>query len=87
MAFVVYILRSDRDGGLYVGHTANLPRRLEQHANAHAKSYAAKRGPWTLVHCENHPDRSIAMKRERFLKSAAGAREKKRPAGIDASVG
>ena len=87
MTFVVYILRSDRDGGLYIGHTANLTRRLQQHTNPHAKSYSAKRGPWTLVHCEEHPDRGVAMKRERFLKSTAGAREKKRLAGMNDSVG
>ena len=80
MGFFVCILRSARDVGLYVGHTNNLPRRLEQHNNAHANSYNAKRGPWLLVHSEEHPDRSAAMARERFLKSHAGGYHKKQPA-------
>jgi predicted GIY-YIG superfamily endonuclease len=82
MGLIVYILRSQRDGSLYVGHTSNLPRRLEQHNNPYGKSYTAKRGPWQLVHAEEHANRSTAMARERFLKSHAGAQEKKRLAGV-----
>ncbi|KKK97321.1 hypothetical protein LCGC14_2653940 [marine sediment metagenome] len=86
MGFVVYILRSERDGSLYVGHTNDLSRRLDQHSNPHGKGYAAKRGPWTLCHREEHPDRSSAARRERYLKSHAGAHEKKLLASSD-SVG
>ena len=84
MGQVVYILKSERDESLYVGQTNNLPRRLEQHNNPKAKSYTAKRGPWLLVHCEQHADRKAAMARERFLKSHAGAHEKKKLAGLQA---
>ena len=64
MGFVVYILRSQRDGSLYVGHTNNIQRRLTQHNDPKSKSYTAKRGPWQLVHAEQHPDRRSAMARE-----------------------
>ena len=77
MGFHVYILRSQRDGSLYVGHTNDMERRLAQHNNPRGKGYTAKRGPWTLCHVEEHPDRGSAMKREQFLKSHAGAHEKK----------
>ena len=77
MGFVVYILRSKKDGSLYVGHTNDLARRLAEHNNPLGKSYTAKRGPWELVHSEDHPDRSTAMNREHYLKSHAGAHEKK----------
>jgi predicted GIY-YIG superfamily endonuclease len=81
MGFFVYILRSQRDGSLYVGHTNNLPRRVRQHNDPTGKGYTAKRGPWALVHQEPHPDRSSAARRERFLKSVAGSREKNHLAG------
>ena len=83
MGFTVYILRSVRDGSLYVGHTNDLSRRLGQHNNPTAKSYTAQRGPWVLVHAEEHPARSDAVARERFLKSVPGSREKKRLSGLD----
>ena len=81
MECFVYILRSLGDGSLYVGHTSDLTRRLAQHNDPHAKSYTAKRGPWALAYSEACPDRSTAMARETFLKSCAGAHEKKTLAG------
>ncbi|NQV34832.1 MAG: GIY-YIG nuclease family protein [Phycisphaeraceae bacterium] len=77
MSFYTYILKSDKDASLYVGHTQELDRRIKQHNSPNSKTYTAKRGPWTLVHKESHADRSTAMKRELFLKSHAGAHEKK----------
>jgi len=81
MAFFVYILHSDKDGSLYVGQTEELAKRLIQHNSPNRKSYTAKRVPWMLVHCEEHETRSKATRRERFLKSHAGAHEKKCLAG------
>lgn len=81
MGYVVYILRSQKDGRLYVGQASDLDRRLAQHNNSNAKSYTAWRGPWDVVHVEPHPSRTQAMRRETFLKSVAGSREKKRLAG------
>ncbi len=82
MAFVVYIVRSEKDGSLYVGQTGNLGRRLQEHNSPNHKTYSAKRGPWVLVHSEEHPTRSACVGRERFLKSHAGAHEKKRLIGL-----
>jgi putative endonuclease len=77
MGMWVYILRSARDGSLYVGQTNNLSRRFAQHNDPTSKGYTGKRGPWLLVYWEEHPDRSAASVRERFLKSVAGSRQKK----------
>ena len=82
MAFHVYIIQSLVDGGLYVGHTEDLPRRLAQHSGPYRKTYTAKRGPWKLLYQEEHQTRSEAAQRERFLKSHAGAHEKKVLAGM-----
>ncbi len=78
MGFVVYILKSRHDGKLYVGQTNDLQHRVTQHNNPNGKSYTAKRGPWVLAHHETHPNRAAAMARERFLKSVAGSRDKRK---------
>ena len=80
--FWVYILRSENTGGLYVGHTEDLSRRVERHNDGTACRYTRGRGPWVLTYSEPHPTRADAMARERYLKSAAGSREKKRLAGV-----
>ena len=79
MGLFVYILRSLRDGGLYVGQTNDLSRRLRQHNDPSGKSYTSKRGPWELRHVEECPDRASAMARERYLKSVAGSRTREAP--------
>jgi len=81
MGFIVYILRSQRDGSLYVGQTKNLALRVARHNDGRGKTYTAKRGPWGVVHVEEHATRSEAVARERFLKSCAGSPEKKRLGG------
>jgi len=80
--FHVYILRSLRNGKLYVGHTDDLQRRLEEHNTGRGGQFTRQQGPWELAHSEPQPDRSAAMKRELFLKSIDGSREKKRLAGV-----
>jgi predicted GIY-YIG superfamily endonuclease len=47
----VYVLRSTSDDGFYIGYSANLRKRFEQHAkgDAFATSY---RGPWKLIYYE-----------------------------------
>jgi len=80
--FHVYILRSLRNGKLYVGHTDNLQRRIEEHNTGRGGRFTRYQGPWELVHSEPHPDRPAAARRERFLKSIDGSQEKKRLAGV-----
>ncbi|MBN1347724.1 MAG: GIY-YIG nuclease family protein [Phycisphaerae bacterium] len=79
--FHVYILRSLRNSKLYIGHTDDLERRLAEHNGGRGGKFTRQNGPWQLAHAEPHPDRSAAMKRERYLKSVDGSREKKRLAG------
>ena len=78
MQFYVYILRSRKDRTLYVGHTNNLARRIWQHNSPGKKTYTSGRGPWDLVHFEVYESRIQAVGRELFLKSHAGAAEKKK---------
>jgi predicted GIY-YIG superfamily endonuclease len=67
-----------------VGQTQDLSERLRRHNNPTEGTYTARRGPWELAYFEEHPNRALAVRRERFLKSVAGSREKKRLAACGA---
>jgi putative endonuclease len=71
--FYVYVLRSETDSGLYIGYSADLRKRFEQHSqgNSFATSH---RGPWKLIYYEAYLEQSDALGRERYLKSGAGRR-------------
>jgi putative endonuclease len=80
--FYVYILQSLKTEQLYIGHTDNVARRLEEHNTGRGGKYSRQNGPWKLVYSEQHSGRSSAIKRERYLKSTRGSQEKKQLAGI-----
>ncbi len=72
----VYIVENAQ-GGLYIGSTSNLDRRLSQHNDKAAKcggsKYAPLRGPWRLVWSEAWPTRGQAVQRERQIKRMKSA--------------
>ena len=80
--YFVYILQSLKTGRLYIGHTNNLDRRVEEHNTGRGGKYTRQNGPWKLVYNESSADRPSAVKRELYLKSTRGSRDKKRLAGI-----
>jgi putative endonuclease len=67
----VYILKSGKDGSLYVGSTNNLEERISHHNRGYSLS-TKSRIPWVLVRTETFNDVSVALRRERFLKSGRG---------------
>ena len=76
LKYYVYVLKSEKDGKLYTGHTDNLGRRLFEHNSGKVKS-TAPRKPFVLVHSEEFLTRSEARLRERFLKTAWGKKKLK----------
>ena len=71
--FYVYVLRSESDGGFYIGFTTNLRARLKQHQDG--QSFATKsRGPWKLIYYEAYLNQEDALGREKYLKSGSGRR-------------
>ena len=50
-AYAVYVLRSQSDGLLYTGFTADLPRRFLEHQNGESPATAPRR-PFELIYCE-----------------------------------
>jgi len=67
----VYVLRSVKDDGFYIGYSANLRKRFEQHLQGDSPA-TSHRGPWTLIYYEAYIDEADALGRERYLKSGAG---------------
>ena len=63
----VYVVRSDRTGKRYIGHTNDLERRLKEHNAGRVK--ATKAGlPWVVVAYRKFLSRSEARWIERSLK-------------------
>ena len=71
MNFIIYAIRSEVDGRIYVGFTGNIERRLKEHNSGKTKSTKGYR-PWKLVYTEEVDTRLEARKREKYLKSGIG---------------
>lgn len=63
----VYILKSKKNGSLYIGFTADLRKRLVQHNKGQSK-YTRSFSPWVLVYYESYSSKKDAFERERQLK-------------------
>jgi putative endonuclease len=65
--FYLYILKSKKDGEMYVGSTGDLKKRLEMHNSG--KIYSTKfRNPLELIYYEAYKAEKDARKREHNLK-------------------
>ncbi|TET79122.1 GIY-YIG nuclease family protein [candidate division TA06 bacterium] len=71
--YVIYVLRSLKDGKLYIGHTDSLHMRLIRHHSGDVRSTKARR-PLKLVYSESVQTREKAVSRERYFKSGPGHR-------------
>ncbi len=67
MSWVCYLLRC-ADDTLYCGITNNLDQRLLAHNAGEGAKYTRGRSPVRLVHVEQYPDKSAALKREMQIK-------------------
>ena len=74
MAFIVYILEC-ADHSLYVGHTDDLDRRMQQHDMGSGHAYTATRRPLRLLHAEAFETRYEALVMERKLKGWSRAKK------------
>ena len=67
MSYYTYILRSGSTGRFYVGHTANLAKRIAEHNNN--RTFSIKnRGPWEVIYTQEFSTRAAASQREREIK-------------------
>ena len=71
--FYTYVLKSKKDGKLYVGFTDNLTRRFIEHMNGQVESTFYRR-PLELIYYEACQSRDKAIKREKYFKTGFGRR-------------
>ena len=71
--YYVYVLKSKKDGNLYVGYTGNLRKRLTEHSNGNVRS-TRYRIPFELVYYEASRSKIDALHREKYLKTTYGKR-------------
>jgi len=69
--YTTYVLRSLKNGRLYVGSTNNLDRRLYEH-NSGQSAYTRSTRPFVLVYFEEFETRIEAVRRELELKTGQG---------------
>jgi predicted GIY-YIG superfamily endonuclease len=68
----VYILQSKtHPAQTYIGSTSDLRKRLAEH-NAGKSTHTNKFKPWELTACTALPEKPLAEKFERYLKSGSG---------------
>jgi putative endonuclease len=69
--YYVYVLRSMADRKLYIGYTANLKNRFQQH-QAGAVASTQSRRPFELIFYEGYKSMEDAKRRERYFKTSKG---------------
>ena len=69
----VYVLRSQKDGDLYPGHTSDLRRRLDEHRSRAVRS-TKNRLPVALIYYGACLSQADATGRGQYLKTAWGKR-------------
>ncbi|MBI4119987.1 MAG: GIY-YIG nuclease family protein [Parcubacteria group bacterium] len=67
--YFVYVLKSLKNGDVYVGSTDNVNKRLRQHNYGKVRSTKFYR-PWKLLEYREFQTRSEAVRYERFLKTS-----------------
>lgn len=67
----VYILKSEVDGSRYIGVTADLRRRIQEHNNSNARYSSAKR-PYGIIWYSAFLNKERAYEFEKYLKSSSG---------------
>ena len=64
----VYILTNRPNGTLYIGVTADLPRRIWEHREGLVEGFTKRYGLKMLVYAEHHEDIRTAIQRETTMK-------------------
>ena len=68
MAYNLYIIYSPKTDRYYIGVSGELENRLARHNKGTSRSTKSGSPEWRLVYKESYESRSLAMKRESYLK-------------------
>jgi len=69
--YYVYVLKSEKDGKLYIGKTTDLVKRVKKHNSGEVLSTKGRR-PLTLVFYEAFKNKTDAGRDELFFKTGYG---------------
>jgi len=72
--YSIYVLKSEKDGKLYIGCTSDIENRLYYHNSGKVLSTKSRR-PFNLIFTEAYVDKYQAFKKERYYKTAKGKKE------------
>lgn len=71
--YYVYILKSaSYVNKHYVGYTANIKRRIQQHNTRPTSNHTSKYGPWEVINYIAFPENKNARRFEKYLKTPSG---------------
>ena len=70
--YYTYVIYSEMFDKIYIGYSADVNRRVENHNSQINKGWTRSFRPWKLVHFEEFNTKSEAMNREKELKSYKG---------------
>ena len=71
----IYVLKHETTGGMYIGLTDDINRRLKEHNLGSQGATRRRSGKWTLVYREQYLVKRDAVLRERRLKQHGRAKQ------------
>ena len=70
--YYVYLLECQEDKSWYIGYTADLKKRLQDHLSGNGCRTTSLKKDWKLIYYEAYINKQDAIGREKFLKSGSG---------------
>lgn len=67
----VYVLYSKKDGELYIGYSAEVRRRIDEHTRGQVTATRTRR-PLVIILCESFANKKDALQREKYFKTGWG---------------
>jgi len=72
MFYYVYVLECQDDKSWYIGYTADLRKRINDHQSGNGCRTTSLKKNWKLIYYEAYIAKNDAIGREKFLKSGSG---------------
>ena len=70
--YTVYVLYSEKFQKHYTGYSSDFEARLLSHQHLGKKDWCIRYRPWKVIYTETFTDKSLAMAKEKWLKTGIG---------------
>lgn len=70
--FYTYVLKSLKNGRMYIGSTDNLKRRFKEHNEGRGGKYTSDNRPFEIIYYEAYTSYDLAKQSEKFFKTGYG---------------